>query len=252
MKKPLPCNQKWDEMLLTDGGRICTGCGKLVIDFRKFKWKDIEITHKSNSIPTCGIYDNNQLNYWGQEVPSKKYSCSKFLQLSATLLAMSQLVPTSIEAQTKLPSTVITIKKHGETVKEKQTSRKIAVVGTVVEHITDSSKLPLLGVEIVVQCDADRFSTLTDSLGRFSIDITEQFQSLPRFFSVHIIHPDFLLEHVIVDKNNLQPLDIILSNDITIISSKVSIVSSSFYSVAPEKTDTIARIKKWWQFKRKK
>ena len=67
IKKPLPCNQKWDCKLKTDSGRICLGCGKLVSVFIKSSWADIAKVHNSTPIPVCGIYLEEQINYWGIE-----------------------------------------------------------------------------------------------------------------------------------------------------------------------------------------
>jgi len=216
MNKPLPCNQKWDDMLPSDGGRICTGCGKLVTDFRKYKWADIEKVHLSNPIPTCGIYDDKQLNYWGQQVPSDKFGCSKLVHLSAALLTLTQLLPTDLKAQTKTTTTVVTPKQTGQAKNTTSTPTKKFVSGTVVRQLADSTKLPVKNADIIIKCDEARFNTIvrTDS-GRFSIDITDKFELLPSYFKVYVNHPDFLLETIAIDKNNLHPLDITLS-DVTV------------------------------------
>ena len=89
-------------MLPTDGGRICLGCGKLVSDFRKNSWHDIAKVHSGSPIPVCGIYSDEQLNSWGHEIYTHQSSCSKLVTISAALLALAQITPTTLQAQTKI------------------------------------------------------------------------------------------------------------------------------------------------------
>jgi hypothetical protein len=42
MDKPIPCKEKWSNMTLTEGGRICKPCTKLIVDLRKKTWTEIE------------------------------------------------------------------------------------------------------------------------------------------------------------------------------------------------------------------
>jgi len=253
MKKPLPCNQKWDSMLPTDGGRLCTGCGKIVIDFREFAWADIEKVHSSNPLPTCGIYDDRQLNFWGKEIPTEKNACAKFVHLSATLFALFQVVPTTMDAQVKTPSAVTTNKQVIEINKSTHSSLKKTITGIVVMQLPDSTKIPLNKAEIIIKCDEAQFDhiTTTDSFGRFSIDITEKFQLLPNYFPVFIIHPDFLMKQFTIDKNNLQPLDIILAG-VTISEPHVAFFETNYFVYGVDRTGPLSKIKKWWHNKWKK
>ena len=68
--KPKRCGQKWEEMEQTSCGRICVECNKLITDFTKMKWSKIESIQLSSDEPVCGMYSDNQLKYWGKEVPS--------------------------------------------------------------------------------------------------------------------------------------------------------------------------------------
>ena len=42
MNKPIPCKEKRSNMTPTEGGRICQSCTKLIVDFRKKTWTEIE------------------------------------------------------------------------------------------------------------------------------------------------------------------------------------------------------------------
>lgn len=260
MNKPLPCNQKWNDMLPTDGGRICTGCGKLVVDFRKTSWADIQFTHLNNPTPTCGIYDEKQLNYWGQQIPSEKSGCSKLIHLSATLLALSQVFPTDIQAQTKATSTVVEQKQTTQINSTTSIPVKRIINGTVVKQLEDSTKRPVIWVSVIVCGKGWKKEVKTDVFGRFSIDITSEFSSIKPKFEITVSHPDYLVQSFTLDKYNLMPLDITL-RVVTIVDKKTPLLDlrksvSTMYAAPPvaetPKTDTIAkRVKKWWQRKRK-
>lgn len=91
MKKPLKCNQDWSEMTPTEGGRICGSCEKLIVDFRKKSWKEIEAKQAANNNALCGVYSEKQLKHWGGEVPKSNF-CSKSLLYASMILSMNTAV----------------------------------------------------------------------------------------------------------------------------------------------------------------
>ena len=249
VKKPLSCNQKWDDMLKTDGGRICFGCGKLVTDFRNSTWTDIAKAHSSTPIPVCGIYSKAQINSWGHEVSSHQLSCSNLVTISATLLALTQLPQTKLQAKTtvKLEQTHAinqTSKQPSTTSKPKQKF----VSGTVVILQADSSKLPFKGISIYILQDSLNLKTSTDSVGRFEINITNSFNKLPNTITLFLSHPDFMTKSVILNKNNLKVLDITFSQ-VMIEGKIVPLVNhgTAFY-IEESKEHIKQSEKKWWQF----
>jgi len=69
------CNQVWDEMPLTDKGRLCQQCNNELIDFRKMNQKQIAEQHVYTEGKVCGIYRKAQLRYPSQaNVPQ----CTKY------------------------------------------------------------------------------------------------------------------------------------------------------------------------------
>lgn len=248
IKKPLPCDQNWNDMLPTDGGRICLGCGKLVSDFRKQKWTDIAKVHSSSPIPVCGIYSKEQIDSWGLDVTSRQSSCTKLIAVSATLLALSQFSSTTLKAQTN----VVQEQSLTQSSKQKPVNtkpKKKYVSGTVVVLRSDSTKMPLKNASVFIAQDSLRLNTTTDSVGRFVIDISGRFSKLPNQITLYLSHPDFMTKSVTLNKSNLKVLDITFSQ-VTIEDERVPLISrgqTAFY--AAERPETIVKPeKKWWQF----
>lgn len=259
VKKPIPCNQKWDDMLPTDRGRICLGCGKLVSDFRESSWKNISKVHSSSPIPVCGIYSDEQLNSWGHEIYAHQSSCSKLLTISATLLALAQLSPTTLQAQTKVTQQQTQSSKQPSQNKPTVTKpTKKFISGTVVVLQSDSTKRPLQHVSVFVLQDTLHLKTTTDSVGRFVIDITNRFSKLPNTITLIASHPDFGTKSITLNKSNLKSLDITFQQ-VTVVGKVIlgepSVSVSSFYAAPPVQMDTLEKQttikKKWWQRKAK-
>ena len=257
IKKPLPCNQKWDDMLPTDRGRICLGCGKLVSDFRKYSWNDIAKTHSSTPIPVCGIYSDEQLNSWGHEIYTQQSSCSKLLITAATLFALAQLSPTTLQAQTIVTQQQTQTSKQPSQNKPAVTKpTKKFISGTIVVLLSDSTKRPLQHVSVFVFQDSLHLKTITDSVGRFVIDITNRFSKLPNTITLIVSHPDYGTKSVTLNKSNLKSFDITFQQ--ANVAAKIEYGKPSvsyFYAAPPEPIDTLEKQKtvkiKWWQRKPK-
>ena len=210
MDKPLPCFQKYDDMLPADGGRVCMGCGKLVIDFTKSKWEDIEQKHLSKTDPTCGIYNPKQLVYWGKEIPKEKYFDFHKFTFPAIFVSLFQIASSPLFAQKNLSTEKVVVNSTNPKPPLRKVDGKKKIKGVTLMEIGDRKFLPVSNVRVVVTAKNFQAETKSDSLGRFSLDITKKFSSLPDNISVSIVHPDFILYHLIVDKNKLKLLRIIL------------------------------------------
>lgn len=258
IKKPLPCNQKWDNMLPNGNGRICLGCGKLVSDFRKYSWNDITKVHNSSPIPVCGIYSEEQLNSWGKEIYTNQSSYSKLVAISAALLALTQLSVTTAQSQTTAKQQQT--QTGNQSVQNKPTIKKPTskfISGTIVVLQCDSSKNPLGDVSVFVLQDSLHLKTTTDSVGRFVIDISKKFDKLPKKITLIISHPDFPNKSITINKNNLKALHITL-NQFSVVGNHIPLISgavSSYYASPPQNIDTLekqrALKKNWWPWKRK-
>jgi len=87
--KPKHCGQHWLNMTPTIGGRICGQCSKVIIDFSKMTWTDIERMQYHNNNSICGMYSQKQLDNWGKEIPANKYNLIKVVALSSLTLTLS-------------------------------------------------------------------------------------------------------------------------------------------------------------------
>ena len=113
MQKPKYCGQNWLDMKPANGGRICGHCSKLVVDFSKKSWKEIEQIQQQNNNAVCGMYNPKQLDYWGREIPTRK---DTFLK-AATVTALTTTLSLSAYAQTNTQPDSLIIK--GKVIDEK-------------------------------------------------------------------------------------------------------------------------------------
>ena len=266
--KPLPCQQMWDDMIPVNGGRICNGCGKLVVDFRKHSWVEIERTQRENILPVCGIYKDQQIENWGVELSTPTTKCHRMLKLSAAFVAIAQLSSIDLSAQTntiKQSSTAIQISNTQKTTKlpvNEGASKKI-LSGTIVTERADASKWPLACAQITVVRKTKTITTETDSFGRFALNLTDIYGSLPDTFEVVVTHPQFFTHTIKYTKKDFKSaLSIVLPDrDLAAAPYKKSISSvQAFYVTTTEKPLPIksdqavnskitkqSKIKKWWR-----
>jgi hypothetical protein len=146
MDKPIPCKEKWSNMTPTEGGRICKSCTKLIVDFRKKRWAEIEKKQSENNNSICGIYSKRQLNNWGQETTTKSENLKKIAAVAAL-------------------STALTVNTFAQN--ESNQSKYITVKGTI---STDSlNRKPISNA--IIKFDTLGTMTKTDSNGNYSISI---------------------------------------------------------------------------------
>ena len=169
MDKPLKCGQKWDDMSPADGGRVCSQCSKLIIDFSKSKWRDIEKRQAENSNSLCGLYSSQQLKYWGQEPPFVDLNFKRPIVFSSFLLTFFSATPNVTISQTK-PSTSV-FKNESDTefkqIHGDSTELKTILKGHVFDKVTNES-MPYASVGI----RGTKVFARTDSLGNYSLDIS--------------------------------------------------------------------------------
>jgi len=250
IKKPLPCNQKWDNMIPTEKGRLCQECGKHVSDFRKYSWEKIIKVHSNSPTPVCGIYSKKQLDSWGSSPNSNSYS--QFFTIPAMLLALMQLIHTSVKAQVKAnQQQLIKPSSSKKNSIEKIPQRKI-ISGTVKALLlNDSSTFPVENASVTILEDSLRLKTQTDSMGRFSIDITKKFNNFPKNITVIFSFLEMPTKSLIIDKNTLEEISFILWE-----AREFSVPSPpTYYYAVPPEVDTISTLKpqkkKWWQWRKK-
>jgi hypothetical protein len=261
--KPLPCKQQWEDMLPVDGGKICTGCGKLVVDFRNYTWYEIEQMQRESIVPLCGFYNPVQLDNWGKQLSAPVSGCNRLVNFSAIMLALTPLAPVSLPAQVKAPQQQQPVAPQTKQVKPplKSSAPKTLtklISGTVVVQFADSTRRPLSNALIAVAQGTLLVQATTDSFGRFSLDISTLYGKLGDTFQLAVSDPQHLTQHLQVAKSDIKTLqntiiDVVIKDEpATTINSKIqmrTLTSSSVYYVT-----TIAppvKPKKWWKRKNK-
>src|SRR5690348_12627098 len=108
MVKPKHCGQDWSDMKPTKGGRICGQCNKLIVDFSKMSWTEIEKIQLQNNNSVCGMYKPKQLDYWGQEIPRNNFgTLVTTTALAISLTATTQLVGQVVGRQDNSKRTIL-------------------------------------------------------------------------------------------------------------------------------------------------
>ncbi len=142
--KPKHCRQNWLEMTPTEGGRICRQCDKIIVDFSKMSWIEIENLQRENYNALCGMYNPRQLDYWGQAIPNHKDSLLKIATITGLTISLS------------LPTI-------GQTI---NTSDSIVIKGKVIDQAT-SEELPFANISL----RSRKVAAVTDIEGNFKLVI---------------------------------------------------------------------------------
>ena len=133
--KPKHCLQNWLDMNHTNGGRICGQCDKKIVDFSKMSWIEIENLQRQNNNTVCGMYNQKQLDNWGQEIPTHKDSLLKVAAITG--LTISLTLPTYAQTINTTDSVVIKGKiideKDGEGLPWAKVILKNSKVGTTTD-----------------------------------------------------------------------------------------------------------------------
>jgi hypothetical protein len=169
MDKPLKCRQKWDDMTPADGGRICSQCEKLIIDFSKSKWRDIEKRQADNNNSLCGLYSSRQLKYWGQQPPLIDINFKRPVVLSSFVLTLLSVTPSLNFSQTRVDTSIN--KKIRQTpidsAAKASPNQRTILHGRVYDKQTNES-MPYANVGV----RGTKVWATTDSLGRYRLDIS--------------------------------------------------------------------------------
>lgn len=94
-----PCNESWENMLITNNGKLCFLCSKEVIDFTA--WSDIEILEylAKNPLKVCGRLSQKQLIHLNAlKNNTKVIHKSNWKTALALILSTSIINPQSVNA----------------------------------------------------------------------------------------------------------------------------------------------------------
>jgi len=159
-----PCNQNWDEMAESNGGRYCNACTQVVYDFSQMS--DNELFHYFESAKTkvCGRFHPHQLDVAIH--PLKK----KHISASGTFQKIAAAVATFISLETATAQSAEPISKNDSLVRvhEKglQPTEKIVLSGIVTKGMGGPLKNVKVGLDTIA-------TTYTKADGSFSFELKE-------------------------------------------------------------------------------
>ncbi len=87
-----PCREKWDQLEIVPGGRLCTSCAHVVRDFRDCSKEDLNSALQTQS-HVCGIFNRSQLS-------------STFLKAASIAIAATTISACNTEQPTPVVETV--------------------------------------------------------------------------------------------------------------------------------------------------
>ena len=194
--KPKFCNQSWDNMSTINGGRMCGKCEKLIVDFRKSKWNEIEKIQIESNNTTCGLYSDKQLKYWGQQPPLIETKIQKPVFLFSFLSALFMISPKQMQPQQKQDSMIVERENYTNAFYVFKPT-PILIKGKLFDKQSKE------GVAFAnVWIDGTKKRTSTDIEGNFKIDITDVADSIQKYLiKAHIVgykNTELKINHKIV------------------------------------------------------
>ena len=150
--KPKPCGQNWLDMKPAERGRTCGQCSKVITDFSKMSWAEIEQVHLQKKEAVCGMYSPAQLDHWGHEIP--KSGCSKFAATAALLISLTA----STQATGQAPV-------------EQDTTKRTIIHGTVTGKSIEGSIDTLDYATVVLKNTT--VGVTTNGHGHYELDVTD-------------------------------------------------------------------------------
>ncbi|MCF6402276.1 carboxypeptidase-like regulatory domain-containing protein [Chitinophaga filiformis] len=173
---PTPCHESWDAMTPADKGRFCQSCQKTVTDFSGMSNQQIISYLKSRRGKVCGRFHADQLNKeLSMPANSKK---QPFASIAAMVAALSIAIPT-VEAKSKAEKIQLAPERSGITPQQTDTLPRIR--GIVIDSI---SKAVVPGAIIILK--GQEPYTLTDSAGKFELQIPENCKDKPVTLKVRL------------------------------------------------------------------
>ncbi len=222
IKKPKSCEQKWVLMTPSEGGRICSQCNKVIIDFSKMRWRDIERIQQQNNNNLCGMYSPKQLVFWGKEVP--EINCSKIVTSTALLVTLTA-------STSSFSQSTISI----------DTTKRTIINGTVTSTPNNGRYDPIVSTLVILK--GTSHAVQTNSEGQYQLDVSGYIDTIQNPALIFTMIGYKTLELPLNIKPNTElKYDVQLNED----DPQLSI----FYVRAPTRSERIRwKLKKWFRRK---
>jgi hypothetical protein len=166
---PEPCQQQWQNMTETNGGRHCSACNKTVIDFTTMSNQQIiEILSASNN--TCGRLEEWQVRSVNLKLREQYQPLFNWTRITAAASLLFMLPVVGAYAQHK------TIRKKQVHHVQPKSAKAISyrTISGVIRDSVNNSTLP--GVVILVK--GTHINSVTDMDGKYIIKVPEYADTL--------------------------------------------------------------------------
>jgi len=175
---PKPCHQSWDDMTPVSGGKHCSSCNKVVIDFSDYTDKELALFFKSKP-NCCGRFDDNQLN---RTIIIPNEGSNSFFQ--KTLFGGALVAGLTSTASAQVASANTDKRQAAVTLalvdKPKEVINRTIISGTVVNGKTKEG-VKYIGISIA----GTNYRAETDSSGRFSFKVPDEFKGKTVTLEIH-------------------------------------------------------------------
>ncbi len=160
------CDQIWDEMPLSERGRICQKCQTEIIDFRKMSDLEIAYEHSKSDERVCGIYNKRQLT--GQKLPQQKIPKSILVGIFGFLSTFNVSGNDFVKKEKIVQlENDYSINQKVSLKKEKMDTSKVNIPFLIKGQIRGKYSCGLSGISIFVL--NSRNGTISDENGLFSL-----------------------------------------------------------------------------------
>ena len=187
---PIPCHEDWGKMTPAEKGKFCLSCQKVVVDFSRMSDADMVAYFKKPKESVCGRFNTDQLNR-NIIVPAKRIPWLKyFFQIAIPAFLMSFKAASQTKQMQGKVISKVTLSGDSTTFDKRPSKPNMGealeglVGGVVVQKgnkekfititgkITDENGLPIPSASVCIK--GTKVGTLADSIGNFSIRISEQ------------------------------------------------------------------------------
>ncbi|MCB0704953.1 MAG: carboxypeptidase-like regulatory domain-containing protein [Saprospiraceae bacterium] len=190
------CNQSWDLMPETEGGRLCERCNRCLIDFREMELAEMKALAKQQSDKhLCGIYRPDQVatSIPIHQRPTRKkgHWWAVAASVATAFMSISAVMPVSI--QTDIQQT------QADTPLKRASEPCCTIKGRVTDH---NSGEPLIGADITLF--GTEISTVSDLDGFFELDVFDLESKRLPIWTLVISSVGYTPDQVVISKENFQ------------------------------------------------
>lgn len=206
---PNPCEQSWNEMSKTVGGKFCSHCSTEVIDFSRMSIAQLQAYFQTAPVKVCGRINPLQLQQLNQDFgrPQATTGYRLPLVMMSFLALFTTAKATAFNTQPRIHTEFRSNKDAtlATALKTQYPSAKIFLIKAQVR--TENGAIPLEGV--VVRIPKLNLLTTTDRNGKFELSVTG---TAKQTINLHIVHLGYQNKEIAVVLGQTQtPLEINLT-----------------------------------------